>query len=579
MSSPELLPAPPHIVGPSWRRTVDGDWFLPDKTLGWGVLAWMSEYVNTPGGHDDPNRLKMLIDMSEAGIKVSENMFLPTDEQVRLLLWWYAVDDTGQYVYREGVIRRLKGWGKDPFAAALALAELCGPVVFSHFAGDEPVGKPRNAAWITVAAVSQDQTKNTFSLFPVMISKKLKTEYGLDVNRFIIYSAAGGRIEAATSSPASMEGNRPTFVIQNETQWWGQGPDGKVNEGHSMASVIEGNMTKVDGARTLSICNAHIPGTETVAEKAYIEWQDVQSGKSVDTGMMYDALEAPADTPISEIPSEREDPIGHSEGLEKLREGLLVARGDSTWLPVDDIIKSILSTKNVITESRRKFLNQVNAAEDSWLSPQEWDRIANVDPEAKLQPKQRITLGFDGSKSNDWTALVACRVDDGMLFLIKAWDPSKYGGEVPREDVDATVRSMFERYDVVAFRADVKEFEAYVDQWGRLFKKKLKVNASPNNPVAFDMRGQQKRFAFDCERLEDAVLEREVSHDGNPVLRQHVMNAKRHPTNYDAISIRKATKDSSKKIDAAVCAVLAFGARQDYLMSKRARSGKVVAIR
>jgi hypothetical protein len=346
-----------------------------------------------------------------------------------------------------------------------------------------------------------------------------------------------------------------------------------------MASVIEGNMTKVDGSRTLSICNAHVPGTETVAEKAYIEWQNVQSGTSVDAGMMYDALEAPADTPISEIPSEREDPVGFAEGLEKLREGLLVARGDSTWLPVDDIIKSILSTKNVITESRRKFLNQVNAAEDSWLSPQEWDRIATVSPEAALQPKQKITLGFDGSKSNDWTALVACRVEDGMLFLIKAWDPAKHGGEVPREDVDATVRSCFERFDVVAFRADVKEFEAYVDQWSRMFKKRLKVNASPNNPVAFDMRGQQKRFAFDCERLEDAVIEREVSHDGNPTLRQHVLNAKRHPTNYDAIAIRKATKDSSKKIDAAVCAVLAFGARQDYLMSKKARSGRVVAVR
>lgn len=580
MQSVELAPAPPHIVGPSWRRTVDGDWYLPEKTLGWDVLAWMSEYVNTPGGHDDPQRLQILLDMAELGIAVNENMFVPTDEQVRLVLWWYAVDETGQYIYREGVIRRLKGWGKDPFSAALALAELCGPVAFSHFdQNGDPVGKPRSAAWITVAAVSQDQTKNTFSLFPVMISKKLKTEYGLDVNRFIIYSAAGGRIEAATSSPASMEGNRPTFVIQNETQWWGQGPDGKVNEGHAMASVIEGNMTKVDGSRTLSICNAHIPGTETVAEKAYIEWQDVQSGKSVDAGMMYDALEAPADTPISEIPSERDDPVGFAEGIEKLRQGLIVARGDSTWLPIDDIVKSILSTKNVITESRRKFLNQVNAAEDSWLSPQEWDRIANVDPEAKLQPKQKIALGFDGSKSNDWTALVACRIDDGMLFLIKVWDPAKYGGEVPREDVDATVRSCFERYDVVAFRADVKEFEAYVDQWSRMFKKKLKVNASPNNPVAFDMRGQQKRFAFDCERLEDAVIEREVSHDGNPVLRQHVLNAKRHPTNYDAIAIRKATKDSSKKIDAAVCAVLAYGARQDYLMSKKARSGRVVAVR
>ncbi|AHB29908.1 terminase large subunit [Mycobacterium phage Koko] len=577
---PELAPSPPHIIGPTWQKTTDGEWYLPEKTLGWGVLKWMSDYVNTPGGHDNPDRLKLLIELSEAGLLENENMFIPTSEQVRLVLWWYAVDDKGQYIYREGVIRRLKGWGKDPFTAALCLAELCGPVAFSHFDADgQPVGKPRPAAWITVAAVSQDQTKNTFSLFPSMISKKMKAEYGLDVNRFIIYSAVGGRIEAATSSPASMEGNRPTFVVQNETQWWGQGPDGKVNEGHSMAEVIEGNMTKVEGSRTLSICNAHIPGTETVAEKAYVEWQDVQSGKSIDAGMMYDALEAPADTPISEIPSQKEDPVGFEEGLEKLRQGLLIARGDSTWLPIEDIIKSILSTKNPITESRRKFLNQVNAAEDAWISPQEWDRLAMVDPLFKLQPKQKITLGFDGSKSNDWTALVACRVEDGMLFVLNVWDPQKYGGEVPRDDVDAAVHSAFTRFDVVAFRADVKEFEAYVDQWSRTYKKRLKVNASPNNPVAFDMRGQTKRFAFDCERLEDAVIEREVCHDGNPVLRQHVLNAKRHPTTYDAIAIRKVTKDSSKKIDAAVCAVLAFGARQDYLMSKKARSGRVVAIR
>ena len=915
----EIVPQPPHMVGPSWAKNEDGTWHLPLRTLGWGVLRWLAEYVNTPGGHDDPDRLRGLIELSEAGLLSNENMFMPTLEQARMILWWYAVDERGGYTFREGVFRRLKGHGKDPFAAAMSLAELCGPVAFSHFDGNgNPVGKPRNAAWITVAAVSQDQplaldtevptgtgwstvgdlsigdtvygsdgqphevvrgtevlsgldcykvvfddgteviasakhgwtterlngrgdryetvtvtteeladtvrgpknrkrhrlpvvgaetpetdllvdpwflgywlgdgftkdsgfvcsthqraemsvllkdvvkdfqevvwfdqvtnkgnwsvgriknndrtqdsesmrselrqigvlgnkrvpgeymrsgteqrrellrglvdsdggvdvngrayfvnsnrelvrqfqelaislgfrcttreatggalraefnpgngfpvaklaykrdrqagyrpgnrsqhrwvesvtqvesvpvrcigidavdhlfqvtrsrvlthnTKNTFSLFPVMISKKLKATYGLEVNRFIIYSSAGGRIEAATSSPASMEGNRPTFVIQNETQWWGSGPDGKVNEGHSMAMVIEGNMSKVEGSRTLSICNAHVPGTETVAEKAYVEWQDVSTGKSVDVGMMYDSIESPADTPVSEIPSEKEDPDGYRQGIAQLREGLVVARGDSTWLPVDDIIKSILSTKNPITESRRKFLNQVNASEDSWLSPQHWDRIAV--PTAKLEPKDKIALGFDGSKSNDWTALVACRISDGMLFVIKVWNPDKYGGEVPREDVDATVHSMFASYDVVAFRADVKEFEAHIDQWGRMYKKKMRVNASPNNPIAFDMRGQQKRFAFDCERLEDAVIEREVAHDGNPVLRQHVLNAKRHPTNYDAISIRKATKDSSKKIDAAVCAVLAYGARHDYLMSKRARTGRVVAVR
>ena len=555
----DLTPQPPHIIGPTWAKNLDGTWHLPEYTLGWGVLNWWAEYVRTPGG-------------DHAG-----TAFMPTLEQARFTLWWYAVDEHGNYAFREGVFRRIKGHGKDPLAAALALAELCGPVAFSHFADGEPVGKPRHAAWVTIAAVSQDQTKNTFSLFPIMISKKLKQDYGLMVNRFIIYSEAGGRIEAATSSAASVEGNRPTFVIENETQWWGSGPGGESNDGHQMHGAIEGNLTKIPGARRLAICNAHIPGNDTVAEKDWDAYQDIQSGKAVDTGMLYDALEAPADTPVSEIPSQKDDPDGFAAGVERLRDGVMVARGDSVWLPVDEIVMSILDIKNPVTESRRKFLNQINATEDAWIAPNEWNRLAC--PDKKLVKGDKITLGFDGSKSNDWSALVACRVEDGMLFLIKAWNPLRYGGEVPRDDVDATVRSMFASYDVVGFRADVKEFESYVDAWSRDFKKRIKVAASPGNPVAFDMRGQTKRFAMDCERFLDAVLEQELSHDGNTLLRQHILNAKRHPTTYDAISIRKASKDSSRKIDAAVCAVLAFGSRQNYLMSKRARTGKAVMLR
>lgn len=550
----ELAATPPHIVGPTWQKLEDGSWYLPERTLGWGILNWWAEYVKTPGG-------------DHAG-----SAFMPTLEQARWTLWWYAVDEYGRYAYRNGILRRMKGWGKDPVAAALALVELCGPVAFSHFdANGDPVGKQRHAAWVQIVAVSQEQTKNTMSLFPVMISAKMKDDYRLEVNKTIIYNDAGGRIEAVTSSPYSMEGNRPTLVIRNETQWWYE-----ANDGHELAGVIEGNVTKIAGARTLSICNAHIPGEDSVAEKDYDAWQQVCSGDAVDVGTLYDALEAPADTPVSEIPSKREDEAGYEAGLERLRAGIMVARGDSHWLPVDAIIESVLDVKNPVTESRRKFLNQVNASEDSWIAPYEWDAVAEP---VKLEKGDRVTLGFDGSKSNDWTALVACRVEDGALFPIKVWNPLKYENEqVPREDVDATVRSCFERYDVVAFRADVKEFEAYVDQWGQDFKKRMKVNATPGNPIAFDMRGQTKRFGLDCERFLDAVWERELCHNGDPLLRQHVLNARRHPTQFDSISIRKASKDSSKKIDAAVCAVLAFGARQDYLMSKKNRTRRVQVI-
>jgi phage terminase large subunit-like protein len=270
------------------------------------------------------------------------------------------------------------------------------------------------------------------------------------------------------------------------------------------------------------------------------------------------------------------DPDGFHTGLKKLRRGIEVCRGDSHWLPIDEIIESILDTNNPISESRRMFLNQINAAEDAWMTTQQWERVRC---DERLQPGDTITLGFDGSKSNDFTALVACRVSDGLLEVIRVWNPEDFGDEVPKDQVDATVRWMFSHYKVVGFRADVKEFESYIATWTAEFAKKLKVKASPGNPIAFDMRGQTKKFAFDCEKFLDAVNEKELCHGGDKVLAVHVLNAHRHPTKFDAISIRKASKDSSRKIDAAVSAILAFGTRQEYLMSNGNRTGGAAVLR
>lgn len=542
----------PWAIGPTWSRDDDGRFIMPEFSLGWGALNWMYENLLTPGG------------------PYAGQPFMPTLEQARFIVWWYAVDENGRWVYRSGTLRRLKGWGKDPLAGALALFELVGPAEFSHFDEDgNAVGKPKYDPWVQIAAVSQDQTRNTFTLFSSLISDKLKAEHKLDINKTIVYDGRGKMIEGVTSSPSALEGKRPTFIIQNEIQWWVEQNDGK-----AMADVIDGNVTKsaYGTCRALSICNAHVPGQDSVGEDYWEAYLKVQAGKAIDTNVLYDALEAPATTPVSEIPSPDEDPEGFEAGVEELKRGLEIARGDATWLDLDIIVSSVLDIRNPVSESRRKFLNQVNASEDSWISPKEWDSCQS---DVALQPGDKITLGFDGSKSNDHTAVSACRVEDGAVFLIKSWDPEKQpDGVIPREDVDAVVRSMFERYKVVGFRADVHEFESYVDEWGKDFKRVLKVKASPANPVAFDMRGMKKRFALDCERFLDGVLEQELVHNGDPALRWYVLNAHRHPTNYDAVSIRKESKDSSRKIDGAVTAVLAYGARQDYLMSKNHRQGR-----
>ena len=78
----------PTYYGPTWQKTDEGKWFLPERTLGWQIAGWCSKYLKAENG----------------------GAWRFTSEQLRFILWWYAVDATGRFTYRKGVLQRLKGW-------------------------------------------------------------------------------------------------------------------------------------------------------------------------------------------------------------------------------------------------------------------------------------------------------------------------------------------------------------------------------------------------------------------------------------------------------------------------------------
>ena len=84
----------PAYMGKVWERDAIGRFVLPEFTLGWQILKWVTENL-----------------LSDESSEDEIIPFEPTDEQKRFILWWYAVDENGQFVYREGVLQRLKGWG------------------------------------------------------------------------------------------------------------------------------------------------------------------------------------------------------------------------------------------------------------------------------------------------------------------------------------------------------------------------------------------------------------------------------------------------------------------------------------
>lgn len=397
------------------------------------------------------------------------------------------------------------------------------------------------------------------TLFPGLLSDAAIDDFKIDLGKELLYAHGGrGRLEAVTSSPRALEGPRASFCLKNETQHWFAN-----NDGHAMAQVITRNATKAsDGAsRVLAISNAHEPGEDSDAEHDYEAWQAIDQGKSRATGFLYDSLEAPPDTDLA-------DEL-------QLRAGLRAARGDSTWLDEDRHVEEIYDPRNSPASSRRFYLNQIIAAEDAWIAPHEYDRLAveNAKPPGS---GTEITLGFDGSKTDDHSALRGCRVSDGYVFTLGVWDPADHGGEAPRELIDAAVHAAFGKYKVLGFFSDLHPWESYVDAWAEEFGQQLKVKASVKHAIAWDMRGRQKEATIEIERLHDEILERAFQHDGNPAARQHFHNARRAPNAW-GITVRKEHRMSQRKIDSVPATMLARTARR-LLKPRKKKTGRAVFI-
>ena len=529
----ELLSAEPVLSLPG----------LPPRSIGRQVFDWCQEYIRQPDGPD-------------AG---GEWRFTP--EQIRFLHYLYAVDERGRFLWARAVLRRAKGWGKSPFMAALALAELCGPV---RYGGDDangnPVGVPVPLPWVQLAGVSEKQTTNTMSMVLAMIAESpILDDYQLDPGLTRIYSVGGGRLEPITASAPTAEGARPTFCVLDETHLWLQ-----ANGGHKLAEVIRRNLGKSrDGAaRSVETTNAHEQGMESVAERSYDAWQAQLSGRARGSTILYDSREAPPGTVLA-------DEVG-------LMAALAVTYGDSTWVDLERIRDEIYDPATPASESRRFYLNQRSVAEDAWVSPAEWD--ACTDPTVVVADGAQVTLGFDGSVTDDHTALIGCSIDDDHLFEVGVWTPGA-SGEIDRAAVDLAVRRAFERWDVVGFYGDLHPWESYIDRWAEELGADLVVKASPRHGVAWDMRGRLGQFTTACERLQAAILEGAVSHDGSTMMRQHFHNARRRPNRF-GVGVGKEHRESSRKIDAVPAAVLARLGRADYLAlpasrRRRVRTGRV----
>lgn len=513
----------------------------PALTLGWHAARWAMTYLRQPNG-------------PRAG-----HPYRPTPQQLDFLLWWYALDEHGFWLYQHAVRRLAKGAGKSPMAAVLALIELCAPVRFSHWDASVhggAVGKPVAMPLVQIAATAESQTDNTMRMVRAFAPKRSRVvdEHHLEPGKVQYNMAPEGMLKVITSSSAAAEGAEASGVIADETEWWLPG-----NGGPDFYNTLRDNLTK-SGSRMVETCNAWIPGVGSVAEATWDEWIAQEEG-SFPRGqrILYDARVAPPDTDMA-------DDASLTAALEFIYEGCW-------WQNIEPIKARIWSVSASPDASRRKYLNQPTASVYAWVTPQEWSALA--DPAHVVPDSADVALFFDGSKSRDATALVGCELATGHVFTLGVWepDPSHESDEtVDAVAVDAAVGAAFERYNVVAFFADVKEWESFaLTDWPARYSDDLVVWAAPAarppQPIAWDMRSHGVDFARAAEACREEIVTGAFTHDGDSRTARHVGNAHRKPVR-DLVSVSKSSPDSRRKIDAAVCVIGARMVRRLVLGSK-----------
>jgi hypothetical protein len=181
-----------------------------------------------------------------------------------------------------------------------------------------------------------------------------------------------------------------------------------------------------------------------------------------------------------------------------------------------------------------------------------------------------ITLGLDGSKWRDTTALVATEVLSGWQWLPGFWDPAQIqSGEVPTDEVEALIHEMFAQFRVARFYGDPAQgFDVLIAR--------VASKHGPRKATEFytDSRGL-RATAYAARSYATAQRTGELTHSGDETLAKHIGKAYRRDTRMSDEDgplwvIEKERRDSPFKIDAAMAGLLSWQARMDALAAGEA---------
>lgn len=474
----------------------------------------------------------------------------------RRFIWEaYALYPDGSRMIDRAIKGEPKGKAKTELVAAIALAELAGPVRFDYWDDDgAPVAKEQISPDIPIAAASFDQADELFSCAKTMVAEgPLEAFLSTFDTEILFKDGRPGRLYRVAAAAGTNDGKKPTFVGFDELHEF-LGSRSRVH------TVLSNGVAKRKDAWECIITTAgYDPGVEmgepeTLLGKLYLHGKKVMSGEIQDPGLLFRWLEVRGEVDLN-------NPA-------QVRDALLQLYPDGErFQPLVGLQAKVqeLVSLGKGHEARRYWFNQWTALEDLWLPDGEWAK-GNVGQFA-FDPDQPMFVGVDSASKHDshanvfaqWLGTRTVQTEEGpvekpvLRVVAHIWERPKDdkgrpidGWKLPIAEVENDLRDAHKRYKLDSVNYDPALFERSAQQ--------LELEGLP----MLEFPQSNARMVPATQATYELAVQGRLEHDGDAVLARHVASAVAVEVPNGGYRLKKA--NSKAKMDGAIALVMAVGA-------------------
>ena len=336
---------------------------------------------------------------------------------------------------------------------------------------------------------------------------------------------AGSVYRVLSAESYSKEGLSPTSVIFDELH---AQPNRDLFDVFSQAQGSRGRLSTLIAITTAGV-KTGADGKDSICYSLYQYGQRVARGEVDDPSFFMAWWEAHAEADHRELETWKQSNPGFDD-----------------ICSAEDFVSVVRRTEEA--EFRTKRCNQWVSSQISWLPTGTWDACAG---ETEVGDKDYI-LGLDGSFNSDSTVVTFTTIEDiPQVGIVGAWEKDVTihddSWRVDVLEVEETIRQF------VKAHPNIKEIACDPYRWTRT----MQVLQDEGYPVVEYNSTNARRMVPSTAKFYDAVVDRKLVQDGNPLLARHISNAVVKIDNLGP-RIVKENRASQRRIDAAVAAVLSF---------------------